>query len=179
MTQSTFATQQPSTFRPLQQSAFSDLEHAAFFKGLLKPFKGKGDLDDLARLGETLRDELAHLSANQVLVQAERYPFSLLPIRLVRQSTGAGTVFLRWCNPDRSRMGTELWGQLICDDRTPDRLLPDLYELELQRIALNMQISLMHTLSRQASQCARKMAYANTLYRLRTNSTNRDNDKEA
>ncbi len=32
-------------FRPLQQTAFMQLEHAASQKGLLKPFKGKGDLE--------------------------------------------------------------------------------------------------------------------------------------
>ena len=31
-------------FRGLQQGAFMRLEHAASLKGLLKPFKGKGDL---------------------------------------------------------------------------------------------------------------------------------------
>lgn len=31
-----------TSFQPLQQTAFSELEHAAFLKGLLKPFKGKG-----------------------------------------------------------------------------------------------------------------------------------------
>ncbi|WP_312565406.1 DUF3158 family protein, partial [Diaphorobacter sp.] len=30
-------------FRGLQQGAFMRLEHAASLKGLLKPFKGKGD----------------------------------------------------------------------------------------------------------------------------------------
>ncbi|NPY76501.1 DUF3158 family protein, partial [Pseudomonas aeruginosa] len=32
-------------FRGLQQGAFMRLEHAASLKGLLKPFKGKGDFE--------------------------------------------------------------------------------------------------------------------------------------
>ena len=179
MTQTSPAAAAQSAFQPLQQSAFSSLEHAAFLKGLLKPFKGKGELLDLAQLCQELKAGLAQLSVHQVLSQAERYPFSLLPIRMTRQSTGAGTVFLRWSMADRTRMGTQLWAQLLGDSRTPDRLLPDLYALEVQRIALNMQISLIHTIGRQAHLCAEKMARAETAYRLRMNSSNTNHTKEA
>lgn len=34
---------QQAAFQPLQQDAFAGLQHAPFLKGLLKPFKGKGD----------------------------------------------------------------------------------------------------------------------------------------
>ncbi|OTH15430.1 integrase, partial [Pseudomonas aeruginosa] len=34
---------QQSAFRPLQQTAFQALQHSASLKGLLKPFKGKGE----------------------------------------------------------------------------------------------------------------------------------------
>ena len=36
--------------------------------------------------------------------------------------------------------------------------------MELQRIALNMQISLLHTLGRQAQECASKAAQAEAAY---------------
>ena len=36
---------EPRYFQGLQQAAFVKLEHAASLKGLLKPFKGKGDLE--------------------------------------------------------------------------------------------------------------------------------------
>jgi hypothetical protein len=39
--------------------------------------------------------------------------------------------------------------------------------MELQRIALNMQISLVHTIGRQAAECAEKMAQADAVYRER------------
>jgi len=38
-------TLQPKHFQPLEQIAFRGLEHAAYLKGLLKPFKGKGSLE--------------------------------------------------------------------------------------------------------------------------------------
>ncbi len=36
--------------------------------------------------------------------------------------------------------------------------------MEVQRIVLNMQISLLHTLGRQAHECANKVAQAESIY---------------
>jgi hypothetical protein len=165
-------------FRPLQQTAFSSLEHATFLKGLLKPFKGKGELSQLAVISRQLMGGLIQLANEEVLPQAQRYPFSLLPIRMTQQSTGAGTVFLRWSRTDRSKMGVGLWAELLNDPRTPASLIHDLYQLELQRIALNMQISLTSTICRQAAECAAKMAQAETTYQHRLNVIN-NHAKEA
>ncbi|WP_397459087.1 DUF3158 family protein [Pseudomonas asplenii] len=104
------------------------------------------------------------LAIEQVLAQAERYPFTLLPIRLVKQSTGAGTIFLRWSRVDRSRMGADLWEELILDGQTPINLISDLYALELQRITINMQISMVHSMGRQAFLCANKAEAAEQAY---------------
>lgn len=57
-------------------------------------------------------------------------------------------------------MGVQVWEDLIADPKTPASLLRDLYEQELQRIVINMQISLTHTIARQAAECAEKMAQA-------------------
>ncbi|MDG6398435.1 DUF3158 family protein [Pseudomonas quasicaspiana] len=165
-------------FRPLQQAAFSSLEHAAFLKGLLKPFKGKGELSQLALVSRQLMGSLIQLANEEVLPQAQRYPFSLLPIRMTQQSTGAGTVFLRWSRTDRSKMGVGLWAELLQDPRTPPSLIHDLHQLELQRIALNMQISLTYTICRQAAECATKMEQAEATYQHRLNVIN-NHAKEA
>ena len=166
-------------FLPLQQTAFSSLEHAAFLKGLLKPFKGKGELSQWAGICQQLMGSLIQLALTDVLPQAQRYPFSLLPIRMTRQSTGTGTVFLRWSRTDRSKMGVSLWDELLDDPRTPKNLITDLYQLELQRITLNMQISLTHSLCRQATECAEKMAQAEAIYQHRINVINSNHAKEA
>ena len=154
-------------FRPLQQAAFSSLEHAAFLKGLLKPFKGKGELCQLALVSRQLMGSLIQLANEEVLPQAQRYPFSLLPIRMTQQSTGAGTVFLRWSRTDRSKMGVGLLAELLQAPRTPPSLIHDLHQLELQRIALNVQISLTYTICRQAVECAVKMEQAEATYQHR------------
>jgi hypothetical protein len=153
----------PRLFDPLEQDDFSRLKYAAYLKGLLKPFKGKGELMTWAEQCSALQDGLAVL-AQRLVAQATAYPFRLLPVILAQQNTGAGTVFLRWRTADRSAMGVSLWGELIEHSSTPPRLVHELFRLELQRIALNMQISLTHSISRQARECAAKMAQAEIIY---------------
>lgn len=149
--------------RPLEQADFLRLKHAPSLKGLLKPFKGKGEWEAWANECEALRDGVMTL-AQRVLAQAAAYPFNLLPVALAQQTTGAGTTFLRWRNADRSAMGVALWERLLEAPTTPIALVPDLYALEVERIALNMQVSLTHSMARQARECASKLARAETLY---------------
>ena len=144
-------------FQPLEQADFIQLEQAGYLKGLLRAFKGKGDLEDWANRCHALRDELIDLAQRRVLAQARGYPFRLLSIELAQQRTGAGTTFLRWRKHDRSAMGVALWQEVMASTATPVNLLEDL-------LALNMQISLLHTLGRQAQDCAGKMAQAEDAY---------------
>ncbi|WP_297185339.1 DUF3158 family protein [uncultured Porticoccus sp.] len=160
-------TRSPHRFSPLEQAAFQQLEHAAYLKGLLKPFKGKGSLEVWASQCFTLRDGLINLAQRQILSQARRSPFNWLSVQLAQQTTGAGTTFLRWRNLDRSSMGVALWEGLIADPATPAALIDDLYAMELQRITLNMQISLTHSIARQAVDCAAKIQRAQTVYHRR------------
>jgi hypothetical protein len=157
-------------FEPLQQDAFQRLEHAASLKGLLKAFKGKGNLEEWASQCQETRNQLIGLSQHGVLSQTDAYPFALLPIRLAQQTTGSGTAFLRWRKADRSAMGVHLWDELLLNAGTPAHLLADLYAIEMQRITLNMQVSLLHGMARQAGECAVKMAHAQSIYQRRMQS---------
>ena len=154
----------PARFIPLGQADFQRLEHAGYLKGLLQPFKGKGSLETWASQCAALRDELIVLAQRQVLPQARAYPFNLLDVHLAQQTTGAGTTFLRWRNLDRSSMGVALWEALLANPATPASLIDELYAIELQRIVLNMQISLTHSIARQALECANKAAQAEAAY---------------
>jgi hypothetical protein len=154
-------------FVSLEQADFQRLEHAAYLKGLLKPFKGKGSLETWASQCAALRDGLIVLAQRRVSPQATAYPFSLLPVQLAQQTTGAGTSFLRWRNLDRSSMGVALWEALVISPATPPSLVDDLYAIEQQRITLNLQISLTHSIARQALECANKLAWAEAVYHRR------------
>jgi hypothetical protein len=108
----------PSRFFPLEQADFLTLEQAAYLKGLLGPFKGKGSLETWASQCHALRDDLVALAQRRVLAQADGSPFRYLSAQLAQQNTGAGTSFLRWRRPDRSAMGVVLWQALIASPAT-------------------------------------------------------------
>ncbi|CAB5670116.1 Protein of uncharacterised function (DUF3158) [Delftia tsuruhatensis] len=148
----------------LEHTDFLRLEHAASLKGLLKPFKGKGALEEWAKQCHLLRDQLITLARLRVLARARSSPFHLLPLEMTQQKTAAGTLFLRWRKHDRSAMGVALWQELMASPCLPANLLADLLALEQQRVLLNMQISLLHTLGRQAQECADKMGRAEDTY---------------
>ncbi len=157
----------PNRFLALEQADFQMLEHAGYLKGLLKPFKGNGELATWASQCQAMRDELIGLAQRKVLSQARSHPFNLLPVQLAQQTTGAGTTFLRWRNLDRSRMGTALWEELLASPGTPASLIDDLFAIEVQRIVLNMQISLTHSIARQTSECASKLVHVEGAYQRR------------
>ncbi|WP_119737099.1 DUF3158 family protein [Pseudomonas sp. Larv2_ips] len=157
---------QQTAFRPLQQEAFQRLQQAASLKGLLKPFKGKGELTQFADLCRAQESDLKAL-AQEVLSQARQYPFTLVPVRLTEQNTQAGTQFLRWQKVTDRRMGVGVWAEMMSSPRTPESMLQDLYVMELQRITLNMQMSLLHSITKQAAECAEKMGQAEAVYTAR------------
>jgi hypothetical protein len=151
----------------LATTDFLHMEHAASLKGLLRPFKDKGQFDRFAVQCNALREDLIRLAQRRVFMPARSHPFNLLPVQLGMQSTATGTRFLRWRTVDRSAMGVWLWREMIRSEDTPKSLLPKLLVLEQQRIALNMQISLVHTIAREAALCAEKMQEASETYRSR------------
>lgn len=162
---------QQTAFRPLQQEAFQRLQQAASLKGLLKPFKGKGELTQFADLCRAQESDLKAL-AQEVLSQARQYPFTLVPVRLTEQNTQAGTQFLRWQLVTDRRMGVGVWAEMMGSPRTPESMLQDLYVMELQRITLNMQMSLLHSITKQAAECAEKMGQAEAVYTARLQQIN-------
>jgi len=148
----------------LAPDAYRELEHAASLKGLLKPFKGKGELGHLAQITRGLERRLAELMLAQTAI-IELHPFSMLGIRLVLQNTSAGTTFLRWRTQDFARMGTPVWEHLMRNPHLPQDLRTALYQLEGNRIVLNLQMSALHSLQRQAVECSSKMASAEAVLR--------------
>ncbi|MGA9704969.1 DUF3158 family protein [Pseudomonas sp.] len=154
----------PMPFDALTPDAYRQLEHAASLKGLLKPFKGKGELEHLAQVARDIEGQLCRLM-EAVARQAGQPPYSLLDIRLVLQNTSAGSTFLRWRTRDFARMGVAVWERHICNNALPQAVREGLHRFECDRIALNLQMSVVHSLYRQAATCAIKMASAEQLLR--------------
>ena len=155
---------QPMPFEALTPDAYRQLEHVASLKGLLKPFKGKGELEHLAQVAREIEAQLCHLM-EAVVQQTGQPPYSLLDIRLVLQNTSAGSTFLRWRTRDFARMGVAVWERQMSNKTLPQVVREGLHQFECERIALNLQMSVVHSLYRQASTCAIKMASAERLLR--------------
>ncbi|AZF53215.1 Integrase regulator R [Pseudomonas sp. R4-34-07] len=129
------------------------LEQLTSLKGL---FKGKGDLRALVEACLTARDDLIQQALPALLSRARVSPLHLLPVHLTRQATAAGTTFLRWRRVDRAAMGVAQWQALLVALSTRDVMVPTLYRLERQRILLNAQISLTHSLTHSLAQLAHR-----------------------
>jgi len=157
---------QQGAFKPLQQSAYQALQQSASLKGLLKPFKGKGELDQLAAQCSALEVGVRELT-QEVLEQVRQHPFALLPVRLIEQNTAAGTTFLRWQHVQTRRMGVGVWRWQLDQPKTSRQLLQDLFALEQHRITLNMQTTILHFIGKQAAECAEKMGQAEAEFQAR------------
>ncbi|MBD0702475.1 DUF3158 family protein [Pseudomonas sp. PSB1] len=162
-----FISTQPIPLETLTPDAYRQLEHSASLKSLLKPFKGKGELEYLAQVARETEAQLRRLM-EAVVQQAGQPPYSLLDIRLVLQNTSAGSTFLRWRTRDFARMGVAAWERQVSNKALPQAVREGLQRFECERIALNLQMSVVHSLYRQASTCAIKMASAERLLRQST-----------
>ncbi|ROM97927.1 DUF3158 family protein [Pseudomonas brassicacearum] len=155
---------QSTLVETLTSDAYRQLEHAASLKGLLKPFKGKGELEHLAQVAREIEAQLCHLM-EAVVQQAAQPPYSLLDIRMVLQNTSAGSTFLRWRTRDFALMGVAVWERQVCNMALPPSVREGLHRFECDRIALNLQMSVVHSLYRQATTCAIKISSAEQLLR--------------
>src|SRR5690606_5551368 len=110
----TMNTSEPGLSAPAWPSdeAYGSLEHTGSLKGLLKPFKGKGELQLLTQLAQRTEGQLSELMAG-LEQRAKHPPCSLLDLRLCRQNTRAGIPYLRWRSRDFSRMGVAVWAQQL------------------------------------------------------------------
>jgi len=135
--------------RRLSADAYREFAQGASLKGLLKPFKGKGELQQFAETILRLRTQVAELMAVMLAIMAQP-PFSLLDLRLVVQHSATGTDFLRWRSPDFLRMGVQVWQEAMVQPRLHPELRQALYQLETNRVVLNLQMSSLQSLYRQA-----------------------------
>lgn len=149
----------------------SPLEQMTSLKGL---FKGKGELLSLADACLAVRDGLIQQTLPAALTHASVSPLHLLPVQLSRQATSAGTTFLRWRRVDRAAMGVAQWQALLLAPGTPSALVPTLYQLERQRVLLNAQISLTHSLAQLAQRTADQLAHAERIHQQRLDNATRE-----
>lgn len=109
-------------------------------KGLLKAFKGKGELRALAQELRALRVQLQQ--CQPVLKQAVyELPGRNVPLILCSNPARSGISYLRWRNLDNNRSGSVALQEAIQQPDTSDELRDALMALEWQRQVLNTQLS--------------------------------------
>ena len=107
-------------------------------KGLLKAFKGKGELRALVRELQALRIQLQQ--RQPVLKQAVyELPGRNVPLILCSNPARSGVSYLRWRNLDNNRSGSVALQEAIHD--ASDELRDALMALEWRRQVLNTQLS--------------------------------------
>ena len=146
-----------SPYDYVKQAPYCKVKHAPSLKGLLKPFKGKGDYVVLEQQMIESREGIAAM-IDQVIEMWAKPPFSLLAIQASTQASPSGAHHLRWRSRGRAqRMGFGVWAKAMQDKQTPEDLLEELYWFEALRLQTNMQISCLTFIAKQARECQEKM----------------------
>ncbi|EAA8878541.1 DUF3158 family protein [Salmonella enterica] len=110
-------------------------------KGLLKAFKGKGELRALVQELRALRVQLQQ--CQPMLKQAVyELPGRNVPLILCSNPARSGVSYLRWRNLDNNRSGNMALQEAIQQPDASDELRDALMALEWRRQVLNTQLSL-------------------------------------
>lgn len=144
---------------------YRSLAHDPSLKGflrVLKPFKGKGDYQELEQSARGAVQRLDQMMQRLVaLTEHQHVNHKNIVLRLHKAKSGQA--YLRWRTmrhaADQS-MGFQLWRKVVNDPLTGPQTRQNLLILEQQRMALNMQASVMQYICRQAAECAEKAAMA-------------------
>ena len=117
-----------------KQSPYDYVEQAPYYKvkqappslkGLLKPFKGKGDYVVLEQQMIEAREGIAAM-IDEIVEMWAKPPFSLLAIQAGTQASPSGAHHLRWRSRGRAqRMGFGVWAKAMQDKQTPEDLLEE------------------------------------------------------
>lgn len=109
-------------------------------KGLLKAFKGKGELRALVLELQALR---VQLQLRQPMLKQAVYelPGRNVPLILCSNPARSGVSYLRWRNLDNNRSGSVALQEAIQQPDVSDELHDALMALEWRRQVLNTQLS--------------------------------------
>jgi len=150
-------------FAPLGFSEYARFENAGSLKGLLRAFNGKG-MEEWASESRGLNELLVTRLLPKLLGRIRAPELQRLDVELVPHATKAGTIYLRWRKRDFTVMNDMLFEQAMASARTPAPLVLDLYLMEMQRIAFNMQMRVTNQIATHALHAAVKMVKAENLY---------------
>lgn len=144
---------------------YKHLAHNSSLKGLLKPFKGKGDYQELEEIARDAQDKLLVIMKRLVtLTESHQIAHQRMTLRLHRADSGQN--YLRWrtfYNAAKRPSGDQLWKNIVTDQLTSPQVKNNLLILERQRITLNMQAACVQAMISQALKGQRKLGVAEQL----------------
>jgi len=135
----------------LSDNDYESLARNSSLKGLLKAFKGKGELQALV---QELQETQAKLQQLQPQLKQAVYelPVRTLPLILCSNPARSGVSYLRWRNLDNNRSGSAALQEVMSQHETSDTLHDALLTLEWQRQVLNMQVSVVTFMLRRIAE---------------------------
>ncbi|QJT79313.1 DUF3158 family protein [Kosakonia sp. MUSA4] len=135
----------------LSDNDYENCARKSSLKGLLKAFKGKGELQELAQELQELQAKLQQLQP-QLKQAVFNLPVRTLPLVLCSNPARSGVSYLRWRNLDNNRSGSAALLEIVHQTATSNELRDALLVIEWQRQVLNMQLSVVTFMLRQCSQ---------------------------
>lgn len=124
----------------LSDNDYESCARKSLLKGLLKAFKGKGELQELAQEVLEIQAKLQQLQP-QLKQAVFNLPVRTLPLVLCSNPARSGVSYLRWRNLDNNHSGSAALLEIVRQTATSNELRDALLVIEWQRQVLNMQLS--------------------------------------
>lgn len=124
----------------LSDNDYENFARNSSLNGLLKAFKGKGELQALMQELQKTQAKLQQLQS-QLKQSIYELPVRTLPLILTSNPARSGVSYLRWRNLDNNRSGSAALQEVVRQPETTNELRDALLALEWQRQVINMQVS--------------------------------------
>lgn len=121
------------------------------------------DYQVLTQESENVRQAFVDLQF-QMLQDIRKNLIGTLPIIFIRDKTSSSRAsFLRWRNVENVKSGQQIWENIVSDPNYPKDIKQSLLTIEKERIAINMQISILSYIIRQSNACKEKLNHIEQL----------------
>ncbi|AWX14700.1 hypothetical protein CEP48_00180 [Mergibacter septicus] len=128
----------------------------AGLKKLFNPVSTQVDYEILEQFFLESRQSLIEMGQS-IIQKARSYPVAHVPLIFILDHTSSsGGRFLRWRNLKNNKSGEPAYKYILQDETVPAEIKQALVALENDRIAFNMQMSVLNSIVRQLRECKEK-----------------------
>lgn len=151
-------------YKSIGYEDYTRVGYVSSIKGLLKPFKSKRQLEILLENLLQAREELKPIHKKLARSAQSSFPVKYFPILFRESKSQSGALFLRWRNHQNNKDGMPVLVNIFENENTSDKAKEIFREMEIDRISLNMQMSILSTMIRQVRDCIKKIEVIDELY---------------